>query len=362
MKLGLFMMPLHPPHRLHAETYDEDLELVRRADRLGFSEIWVGEHLQLPWENMPTPELFIARALGETEQIVFGTGVVLLPLHDPIQVAHRIAMLDHLAKGRFMFGIGSGGSPSDAEMLGIEGDPESGRARMTEAIDLVLRLWEEGPVDYQGQFYSMGKPQDRAEMETGFHMRPYQKPHPPIAVAGTSVRSSTLELAGERGWLPLSASWVHASQLRSNWGSIEAGAQRTSRTPSKADWRVAKQVYVAETTEKARQEALDGAMGRDFTEYWTKLVGNGPRGLGAFKFDPDTPDEDVTAQYMLDNYWIVGDPDHCIREFRDLYDRAGGFGTMLVQTDDWGNENRQFYRSMELLATEVMPALKDLEP
>ena len=110
MKIGLFMMPLHPPGRVHADTYDEDLELVRSADQLGFSEIWIGEHLQLPWENMPTPELFIARALGETERIVFGTGVVLLHLHDPVQAAHRIAMLDHLAKGRFMFGIGSGGS------------------------------------------------------------------------------------------------------------------------------------------------------------------------------------------------------------------------------------------------------------
>ncbi len=362
MKLGLFMMPLHPPGRPPAETYEEDLELVRRADRLGFSEIWIGEHLQLPWENMPAPELFIARALGETEQIVFGTGVVLLHFHDPIQVAHRIAMLDHLAKGRFMFGIGSGGSSSDAEMLGIDGEPEARLARMTEGIDLILRLWEEGPLDYQGQFYSMGKPQDRPEMETAFHMRPYQMPHPPIAVAGGSVRSSTLELAGERGWLPLSASLVHASQLKFNWESIEAGAKRAGRTPSRADWRLGKQVYVAETTEIAREEALAGAMGRDFSEYWTRLIGNGPRGLGTFKLDPDTPDEDVTPKYMLDNFWIVGDPDHCIREIRDLYQQTGGFGTLLVQTDDWGNKNRQFHRSMELLATEVMPAVKDLEP
>ena len=145
MKFGLFMMPLHPPGRPLAETYDEDLELVRRADRLGFSEIWVGEHMMLPWENMPTPELFIARALGETEQIVFGTGVVLLHFHDPVQVAHRIAMLDHLAKGRFMFGIGSGGTPSDAEMLRIDPDPGAQRDRMMEGIELILSIWEKRP-------------------------------------------------------------------------------------------------------------------------------------------------------------------------------------------------------------------------
>jgi alkanesulfonate monooxygenase SsuD/methylene tetrahydromethanopterin reductase-like flavin-dependent oxidoreductase (luciferase family) len=362
MKLGLFMMPLHPPGRLHAETYDEDLELVRQADRLGFSEIWVGEHMMLPWENMPTPELFIARALGETEQITFGTGVVLLHLHNPVQVAHRIAMLDHLAKGRFMFGIGSGGTPSDAEMLDIDGDPAAMRDRMKEGIDLILRLWEEGPFDHRGRFFTVGKPQERLEMEMAFHMRPYQLPHPPIAVAGGSVRSSTLELAGERGWIPLSASLLHGSQLEANWQSIEAGAERSGRTPSRAEWRLGKQVYVGETTQKARKEALAGAMGRDFSEYWTRLIGNGPRGLDTFKYDPGTLDEEVTPEYMLDNYWIVGDPDHCIREIRRLYDQAGGFGTLLVQTDDWGNKNRQFLRSMELLATEVMPALQDLEP
>ena len=362
MKIGLFMMPLHPPGRVPADTYEEDLELVRRADRLGFSEVWIGEHMMLPWENMPSPELFIARALGETERIVFGTGVVLLHLHDPVQAAHRIAMLDHLAKGRFMFGIGSGGTPSDGEVLGIDSDPGAMRERMTEAIDLVLRLWDEGPFDYDGRFYSIRRPQDRSELEIGFHMRPYQQPHPPIAVAGASVRSSTLELAGERGWLPLSASLVHASQLNFNWESIEAGAKRSGRTPSRAEWRLGKQVYVAETTQKAREEALAGAMGRDFSEYWTRLIGKGPRGLATFKFEPDTPDEDVTPGYMLDNYWIVGDPDHCIREIRKLYEQAGGFGTLLVQTDDWGNGNSQFLRSMELLATEVMPALEDLEP
>ncbi len=362
MKFGLFMMPLHPPTRPPAESYDEDLELVRRGDRLGFSEIWIGEHMQLPWENMPTPELFIARALGETDQIVFGTGVVLLHLHDPIQVAHRIAMLDHLAKGRFMFGVGSGATPSDAEMLRIDDAPEALRARMTEGIDLILRLWEEGPFDFDGQFYSMGKPQDRPELEMSFHLRPYQQPHPPIAVAGGSVRSSTLELAGERGWVPLSASLVHASLLGINWESIQAGADRAGRTASRADWRIAKQVYVAETTEQARKEAMEGALARDFTDYWMKLIGNSARGVGTFKYDQSIPDEDVTAEYMLENYWIVGDPDHCIQEIKTMYEQAGGFGTLLIQTDDWGNGNAQFYRSMELLANEVLPAVKHLEP
>ena len=74
MDLGLFLMPLHYPHRPLAETYEEDLELMAHADSLGYSEAWIGEHFNLPWENMPSPEIFIARALGVTSQMRFGTG------------------------------------------------------------------------------------------------------------------------------------------------------------------------------------------------------------------------------------------------------------------------------------------------
>ena len=127
MKLGLFNMPLHPPGRLHADTYDEDVELMACADELGYSEAWIGEHFTTEWENMPAPDLFIARALGATKNLVMGTGVSLLAFHDPIMIAHRMAMLDHLARGRFFFGIGSGGVPTDSEMFGM--DRQSGQQR-----------------------------------------------------------------------------------------------------------------------------------------------------------------------------------------------------------------------------------------
>ena len=108
MKLGLFDMPLHAPDRNLTETYDQNLELLKLTDKLGYDEAWIGEHFTIVWENMPAPDLFIARAIGETERIVLATGVILLAFHDPVMVAHRIAMLDHLAKGRFYMGIGSG--------------------------------------------------------------------------------------------------------------------------------------------------------------------------------------------------------------------------------------------------------------
>ena len=229
MKLGIFMMPLHPPGRVHAETYDEDLELIKLADRLGYSEAWIGEHFLLPWENMPSPDLFIARALGETEQIVFGTGVVLLHFHNPVFVAHRIAMLDHLAKGRLYFGVGAGGSASDTELFEIDTDAGSLRDRMREGVEVIVRLWEEGPFEYEGTFFNLGKPEDRSHLEMGFHMTPYQKPHPPIAVAGASARSETLELGGEKEWWPLSGDWsTHRGSLTPGGLSRRAPRGRAS--------------------------------------------------------------------------------------------------------------------------------------
>jgi alkanesulfonate monooxygenase SsuD/methylene tetrahydromethanopterin reductase-like flavin-dependent oxidoreductase (luciferase family) len=86
----------------------------------------------------------IAKALALTKNIRFGTGVTLLGMHEPAYLAHRLAMLDHLARGRFQWGIGLGGSPSDMMLMGL--DPSTARGRATEALEIILALWahEEG--------------------------------------------------------------------------------------------------------------------------------------------------------------------------------------------------------------------------
>ena len=242
MKLGLFLMPLHYPERPHADTYEEDLELMEHADKLGYSEAWIGEHFTLPWENMPSPELFIARALGVTKQMAFGTGVSLLHYHDPAHVAHRIAMLDHMARGRIYFGIGSGGAPTDTEMFDTDLSAGSLRERMMESIEVILKMWEGKPFEYNGRFFKTRLPEAQPDVRLGFHMKPYQKPHPPIAVAGSSPYSDTLEMVGERGWLPLSTCFLHSSMLPSHWEVVEKGAKKASKQASRNDWRISREV------------------------------------------------------------------------------------------------------------------------
>src|SRR5437899_13066085 len=110
MKLGLFSMPCHPPRPPHAQTVDEDLELLVLADQLGYDEAWIGEHYTSTWENIPAPDLLIAQAFALTRNIKLGTGVSCIPNHNPAQLAHRIAQLDVMGKGRFLWGVGVGPS------------------------------------------------------------------------------------------------------------------------------------------------------------------------------------------------------------------------------------------------------------
>jgi alkanesulfonate monooxygenase SsuD/methylene tetrahydromethanopterin reductase-like flavin-dependent oxidoreductase (luciferase family) len=359
MRLGYFMMPLHPPGSDLGRTLQHDLRQVIRLDQLGYAEVWVGEHFTAEWENIPAPDLFIAAALQHTQRIVFGTGVSCMPNHSPFVLAHRIAQLDQMAQGRFMWGVGAGSFIGDMEMVGI--DRRSGYQRQLtgDAIDLVLKLWtdpEPGLYEQHNWRFTVPVPDD--EIAKHVHVQPFQKPHPPIAVAGTSPKSETLAIAGERGWIPMSSSLAAPRLLRSHWASVEQGARAAGRPADRATWRISRDVHVAETTEQARREALDGAIGRDFRGYFLRSARQAGR-LSMMKHDESLPDDAVTPEYLVDNHWIVGDPTEVAHKIRTLYERVGGFGTLLVIAHDWPDP-AVWDRSMTLLATEVLPQLADL--
>ena len=128
MKFGIFLGPFHRVGENPTLAIQRDLELIEWLDHLGFDEAWIGEHFTSVWENIPAPDLFIAKALGLTKNIVLGTGVTCMPNHNPFMIAHRIAQLDHLARGRFQWGVGSGGFIGDFKVFGF--DPESGEHRV----------------------------------------------------------------------------------------------------------------------------------------------------------------------------------------------------------------------------------------
>jgi alkanesulfonate monooxygenase SsuD/methylene tetrahydromethanopterin reductase-like flavin-dependent oxidoreductase (luciferase family) len=265
MRCGYFTMPLHPPGSDPSRTMADDLDQLVTLERLGFEEAWIGEHFTSVWENIPCPDLFIAQALAATRTMKLGTGVSCLPNHNPLMLAQRIAQLDQMARGRFYWGVGSGGFPGDFELFGIDAQAGEQREVTRAALDVVLNLWNDPkPGLYESRHWRFRVPDPQEDIGLQLHLRPYQRPHPPIGVAGLSPRSETLVMAGERGYIPMSINIVPARILRSHWEVVEAAARRAGRTADRSAWRVARDVYVAETTARARQDVLEGTLARDW--------------------------------------------------------------------------------------------------
>src|SRR5262245_50536208 len=239
MQFGLFMMPLHPPHRALADGYDRDVAQIVLADQLGFREAWVGEHLTERWENAPAPDLLLAQCLALTKRIMLGTGVTLLALHNPVYLAHRLAMLDHMARGRFQWGIGGGAIPTDLSLFGLDASDAAGvRARSAEVLEVVLQLWAaEGRFTYRGKYFDIDTPEFDPVKDRGYYMKPYQRPHPPIAVAASTPNSGSMQMAGARGFIPMSSSLLSRSFLKDHWRLVETGAARAGREASRSQWR-----------------------------------------------------------------------------------------------------------------------------
>ncbi|MDA1188850.1 MAG: LLM class flavin-dependent oxidoreductase [Chloroflexi bacterium] len=362
MKLGDFTMPAHPPGYDYTETLQEDLERIIALDQLGYQETWIGEHFTSAWENIPANDLFIARCIGETQNIRLGTGVTCMPSHNPFSVAHRIAQLDHMLKGRFNWGVGPGGFPGDLIAMNI--DPKTGKNRelTRQAVDLVLQLWDDPkPGRYKNEFWDFTVPEPWPEIGMRFHIKPYQKPHPPIAVAGSRPQSATLVQAGERDWIPISINFLPWAEVKSQWSSVEEGAKKAGRVADRRKWRIARDIYVADTTEQARKEALEGPIGIAYEQYVLRILSKIPGRIQQLKKDPNMADSDVTPEYMMDHVWMVGSPDDVAKQIRDLYEYVGGFGVLVTVGHEWKPADK-WRHSHELLVNEVMPQLADLVP
>jgi alkanesulfonate monooxygenase SsuD/methylene tetrahydromethanopterin reductase-like flavin-dependent oxidoreductase (luciferase family) len=114
-------------------------------------------------------------------------------------------------------------------------------------------------------------------------------------------------------------------------------------------------VYVAETRERARREALEGTLARDWSRYFLPFLQK-VKLLDLVKVDPEMPDSEVSLEYLLENVWIVGDPDEVTEKLSTLAAAVGGFGMLLVIAHEW-EPREPWVRSMSLLRGRVLPRL-----
>jgi limonene 1,2-monooxygenase len=340
LRFGAFIAPFHPVEENPTLAIQRDLELVQWLDQLGYDEAWIGEHHSAAYELIASPEVFIAAAAERTRHIRLGTGVSSLPYHHPLILADRINQLDHMTRGRVMFGVGPGALVSDAWMMGIPVQQQ--RDRMDEALGVLVRLLRGEEVTHKSDWFEL--------QNARLQMTPYSRPSVEIAVA-SQVSPTGARAAGQHGvgLLSLGATTTAGfNALKSNWAIATEQAAEHGKTMDRNAWRLVGPMHIAETREKAME---DVRFGLDKWIYYFREIANLPL----------VPDGDDPVQAMIDTgMTVIGTPDDAARRIQQLVDESGGgFGAFLLMAHNWAPWEAT-KRSYDLMARYVFPQFQGL--
>ena len=336
LRTGIFLAPFHALGENPTLAIERDMELVEHLDRLNYHEAWIGEHHSGGFEIIACPEMFIAGALQRTRNIRLGTGVVSLPYHHPFTLASRMMQLDHMARGRAMFGVGPGSLIYDAEKIGLKAADQ--RRRMAESLDCITELMQGRTVNHKTDWFTLNEAQ--------LQLASYSQPSMEMAVACS--RSPVGAVAsGKHGIGMLSIGGTSDEALLAhakNWSIHEEAAAKAGKTPDRSKWRIVTFAHVAETREKARADVAYGMA--DFVRYFTDVAT-----FPIIPPDVADPVEHLTSTGLA----CIGTPDDCIRHFERLWlGSNGGFGAVLLLAHNWADWEAT-KRSYELMARYVHP-------
>ena len=338
LRIGAFIPPFCRRHADPTLAIEWEYEVVEHLDRLGFHEVWIGEHHSGGGELISSPELFIAGAVPRTRQIKLGTGVISLPYHQPLMVADRIVQLDHQARGRAMFGFGPGLLPSDAMMLGIPSDKQ--RDRMVESLDVILRLLAGEVVTQKSEWFEL--------VDARLQLPPYTRPRPHVAVA-SAVTPSGGKLAGRYGLGLLgvaAASSMGFGSLGTNWEIAEREAAKSGAELERRNYRLVAPFHLAESREQALREVEYGFA--EWADYTRHINAEGPVSLGM-----------ASPEFINDNMMgAVGTVDDAVAALERFWEQSGGFGAILCFHHPWATHDA-IRRSYRLFAEYVLPKFAD---
>ena len=217
LRFGYFIAPFHRAGTNPTLALQRDLEFAEHLDALGYDEVWYGEHHSAGSEIISSPEIFIAAAAERAKRIRFGTGVISLAYHNPLWVADRLMLLDHLTHGRVIGGMGPGSLPSDSAMIGL--NPTDTRELLETNLDIVVRL-------LAGETVSAKTPTHEL-IDARLQLAPYSEGGIPLAVAAVASPTGA-RLAGKHGigLLSIGATLVVEGfdALAYHWGIVEERA------------------------------------------------------------------------------------------------------------------------------------------
>ena len=344
MRFGAFVPPHHLPVNYNP-TYalQRDVELVQLLDTIGFEEAWFGEHHSGGAEPIGDPMLFMAHVAAQTKYIRLGTGVVSLPYHNPLWVADRLALLDHLTRGRVMLGLGPGALATDAAMIGIHPSEQRDALEQDAAVLMHLMTSEE-PISIETKRYKLVN----AKLQLDF----YQDPHPEVAAAAI-VSPSGPRLAGTHGagLISIGATMqAGIDVLAMHWDVAEARAKECGKTVDRKNWRLVGLMHLADTKEQAIKDVAYGLKEFcDYLQHTTPTPQLVPVGNSV---------EEYIEWAMSTGAAVIGTYDEAIEQIEKLKVLSnGGFGCYMLFDHNWAPWAAKKHH-YEIFADFVIPHFK----
>ncbi|MFI5952243.1 LLM class flavin-dependent oxidoreductase [Cryptosporangium sp. NPDC051539] len=341
LRFGVFLAPFHKPGQNPTLALQRDLELIEHLDTLGYDEAWIGEHHSAGTELIASPEIFIAAAAERTRRIKLGTGVTSIAYHNPLWVADRMVMLDHLTRGRAMLGCGPGSLPTDSAMIGL--NPTDTRELLGENLDIIMRLLRGETVTRRTKTHDL--------VDAQLQLRPYTDPCFDVAVAAVASPTGP-RMAGQHGVGLLSIGATLTPDgfdaLAHHWNVVEERAAHYGQpAPDRSGWRLVGLMHIAETREQAYRDVEYGI------EHWFTYF----QKVAAFPQMDVGSSADVKGMIDFINeagIGAIGTVEDAKAQVRKLRDQAGGFGAFLLLGHEWANPQAT-KRSFELIAQQVFP-------
>ena len=335
MKLGFFVTNQYLPGESMPQKIQDSAEQVKAARDAGFSLIATGQHYLAAPYQMSTVFPLLSRLAAEAGDMQVAATVILVPLHNPVELAESIATLDCITNGKFVFGVGLGYRDEEYTAFGVQRGERVGR--MNEAMDLIKKLWSEDEVEFNGKYYTVPK--------TKIGTRPVQNPHPPIWVAANN--DVAIRRAARWGYPWLINPHATVPMVADQWLRYKAALKEFGH-PVPDELPMMREMYVARDRETAFIES------QPFLEGKYKAYAD----WGQDKALPGEESFSVPYQDLAKDRFLLGSPDDIVTEFRRYADELG-VNHMICRMQWPGMPQEQVLKQIELLGREVIPRIKD---
>lgn len=334
MKLGVYLNAQHPADADPARCFAEMVEQVRLIRQVGFDSIWSGEHhITDGFHYFPLLPM-LQRLAAEAEGLEIGTNIVLLPLHNPIEMAEICAFLDVISGGRFRLGVGLGYRTEEFAMFGV---PMKERVtRLSESIEIIRRLWSEDNVTHKGRHWQFENLTIRP--------RPSQKPRPPIIVAAQVDQGIERAAKISDGWciVPISQVDEVAGQIK----LFKSAREAAGLAPSE---------HIVRLYEAACAPDEETALRRAAPFLVAKYAAYASWGLPGLDFDRSSrPEEQLKS--LAKNRFGVGSPEQVVEAL--MAQHAIGVTHVTMRTSWPGMKQDDILAGIELIGQKVLPQVR----